>query len=255
MSKITHAWVEPNVDARIGAHVHAWEEVKAFGRRRPLEKLPFITVSREFGCEALPLAQHLVHILNERSRPVYPWVAYDREVIDRVAEEMHLSQAIVESIDGHRRDAMCELFDSILNRKIDESLVIRKICQVVRSLATHGHAVLVGRGSYLVTQDMKTGLHVRLVAPRPWRIHRVADIQRLGYRDAEKLVDQLEKERERFVQMFFVQDPHIVHYHDVVIDNSRFNLTQISNIICAALTSRFGETLGMEEGRVSPGMN
>jgi cytidylate kinase len=240
---MTHTWVEANVDARIGAHVHAWEGVRAFGRQRPLEKLPFITISREFGCEALPLAQHLIRVLNERCPPVYSWLAYDREVIDRVAQELHLSRDIVESIDGHRRSEMCELFDSILNRKVDESLVIRRICQVVRSLATHGHAVLVGRGSYLVTQDLKTGLHVRLVAPRPWRIHCVADVQQLSYRDAEKVVDQLEKEREKFVHMFFVQDPHIIHYHDVIIDNSRFNLAQIAKIVLAALSARFGETL------------
>ena len=46
MSKITHAWVEPNVEARIGAHVHAWEKVRVLGRPRPVEKLPFITISR-----------------------------------------------------------------------------------------------------------------------------------------------------------------------------------------------------------------
>lgn len=243
MSKISHSWVEPSVDARIGAHVHVWEDAKALGRQRPPERFPFITISREFGCEALPLAQYLTHILNERCAPVYPWVAYDREVIDRVAQELHLSREIVESVDGRRRSEMYELFDSILNRKVDESLVIRRICEVIRSLATHGHAVLVGRGSYLVTQDLKTGLHVRLVAPRPWRILRVADIQRLSYHDAEKVVDQFEKERERFIQMFFVQDPHIIHYHDVVIDNSRFNLAQIAEIVFAALGARFGETL------------
>ena len=171
MTKSIHAWVEPKVEARIGAHVHAWEKTKALGRPRPQETFPFITISREYGCDALPLAEHLVHTLNERCRPLYPWVTYDRDVIDKVADEMHLSREIVESIDGHRRNEMSELFDSILNRKVDESLVFRKICQVVRALATHGHAVLVGRGSYLVTQDLKTGLHVRLVAPRPWRIH------------------------------------------------------------------------------------
>ncbi len=243
MSKITHAWVEPNVDARIGAHVHAWEMVKSFGAPRPQEKFPFVTISREFGCEALPLAQRLVEILNERCRPTYPWVAYDREVIDRVAQELHLSREIVQSIDGHRRNEMSEFFDAILNRKVDESLVFRKISQVVRSLATHGHAVLVGRGSYLVTQDLKTGLHVRLVAPRPWRIHRVADVQHLTHAEAEKVVDQFERERERFVQVFFVQDPLIAHYHDVVLDNSRFNLAQIGEIVFAALGARFGEIL------------
>lgn len=243
MSKITRAWVEPGVDARIAAHVHAWEKIKAVAGLRPLEKFPFITISREFGCEGLPLAQRLVDLLNERCRPAHPWVAYDREVVDKVAQEMHLSREIVESIDGHRRSEMSKLFDSILNRKVDESLVFRKICQVIRSLATHGHAVLVGRGSYLVTQDLKTGLQVRLVAPRGWRIHRVADVQQLSYREAEKVVDQFEKEREKFMQTFFVQEPHIMHDHDVTIDNSRFNLAQIAEIVFTALSVRFGETL------------
>jgi cytidylate kinase len=243
MSKITRAWIEPSVDARIAAHLHAWEKIKAVGGSRPLEKFPFITISREFGCEALPLAQQLVQLLNERCRPKHPWVAYDREVIDQVAQEMRLSREIVESIDGHRRSEMSELFDSILNRKADESLVFRKSCQVIRSLATHGHAVLVGRGSYLVTQDLKTGLHVRLVAPQGWRIHRVADVQQLSYREAEKVVAQFEKEREKFVQTFFLQDPHFVHHHDVTIDNSRFNLAQIAEIVFTALGVRFGETL------------
>jgi len=156
---------------------------------------------------------------------------------------MHLSRAIVESIDGHRRSEMSELFDSILNRKVDESVVFRKICRVIRSLATHGHAVLVGRGSYLITQDLKTGLHVRLVAPRAWRIHRVADVQQFSAHDAEKVVDQFEKEREKFIQTFFVHDPHKIHYHDLIIDNSRFNLAQIAEIVFTALGARFGETL------------
>lgn len=243
MSKSVHPWVEAHVDARIAAHVRAWEKTKALGRPRPQEIFPFVTISREYGCEALPLAEHLVQTLNERCRPMYPWVAYDREVIDRVAQELHLNRGIVESIDGHRHTEMQELFDSILNRKVDESLVFRKICQVVRSLATHGHAVLVGRGSYLVTQDLKTALHVRLVAPHSWRVHCVADKLQIAPAEAEKVVSQFETERDRFVRTYFTQEPHALHQHDLIIDNSRFNLSQLVEIVFTALSARFGQIL------------
>ena len=243
MSKISDAWVNVTVDARIAAHVRAWEKTKGTARPRPLETLPFVTISREFGCEALPLAQLLIQILNERCRPAFPWVAYDREVIDRVALEMQLSREIVESIDAHRRDVMSELFESILNRKVDEALVFRQICQVIRSLASHGHAVLVGRGSYLITQDLKTGLHVRLIASRAWRTHCVADRQKITFKEAEKLVEKFEKERERFLNTFFIHDPKVGYYHDLVIDNARFNLKQIGEIVFAALSARFGQRL------------
>lgn len=122
MEKISHGWMGPEIDARIAAHVRAWEKARSIGLPLQLEQQPFVTISREFGCEALPLAQRLVELLNERFHPSVPWVAYERELLERVAHEMHLRHEIVESIDELRRDEMTELIDSILNRKVDEAL-------------------------------------------------------------------------------------------------------------------------------------
>ena len=38
-------------------------------------------------------------------------------------------------------------------------------------------------------------------------------------------------------------DPGFPFHHDLVIDNSRFNLVQIVEIVFAALSARFGQTL------------
>ncbi len=243
MTKISHGWIGSDVDARISAHVHAWEKIRPLGIQRTLETYPFVSISREFGCEALPLAQRLTEILNERCRPSIPWVAYDRELLDKVAEELHLRRDILDSLDGRRRGEMSELFDNIINRKVDDALVVRKLAEVIRTLAIHGHAILVGRGSSLATQDLKNGLHVRLVAPRAWRAARIAADRNIPYREAEKLVDEGEKQRHNYIATYFVVDPHNPFHHDLVIDNSRFNLVQLGEIVFAALGVRFGETL------------
>jgi cytidylate kinase len=154
-----------------------------------------------------------------------------------------LHRNVVESIDGHRRSEMLRLFDSILNNKVDDTLVVRKLAEVIRSLAIHGHAVLVGRGSWLVTQDLKTALHVRLVAPRGWRVYKIASTRELTHDEAEALVSRREKEREQFLKTYFVQDPAHPFYHDLVLDNARFNLDQMVEIILCALAARFGEQL------------
>ena len=229
-------------EARITAHVHAWESLQHLYPAR-YECLPFITISREFGCEGFLFAEQIVEILNERCRPKVPWISYDHEVIDRVARELHLARAVVESLDGQRRDEMSELFNAILNTKVDEALIFRKMAEVIRSLAAHGNAVLVGRGSYWVTQDLKTGLHVRLVAPRAWRISRLATDHHLSIREAERLVLEGERERAHFHATFFVQSPDHPFHHDLIIDNSRFNLAQLAEIVFTALSARFGETL------------
>ena len=243
MSKISHGWAMANLEGRITAHVHAWEKAKERGQPLAPETYPFVTISREFGCEGGALAVRLQEILNERCRPFFTWVAYDQEVLDEVAKALHVARGVVETIDGHRRSEMSELFDAILNQRVDEALVFRKMAEVVRSLAIHGHTVLVGRGSYLITQDLKTGMHVRLEAPRDWRVHRIATDRELSMTEAEKVVHQGERERDHYIKTFFTQDPAHKFHHDLVIDNSRFNLAQIAEIVFTALSVRFGETL------------
>ncbi len=242
MSTLSHGWAVASLEARIAAHVHAWEKVK-HTTAHAHEIYPFVTISREFGCDAVPLAHRLIEILNERCRPSIPWVAYDREVLDRVATEMNLSREIIESLDGLRRNEMTELFNNILSRKVDEVLVFRKMAEVIRSLATHGHSVLVGRGCYMVTQDLKTGLHIRLVAPRNWRIHKVAVDRGITQREAEVLVGEGEKQREHFLRTFFTHDLQHPFHHDLVIEASAFNLAQAAEIVFTALGARFGEQL------------
>jgi len=114
---------------------------------------------------------------------------------------------------------------------------------VIRSLAIHGHTILVGRGSFLITQDLRTGMHVRLVAPRDWRVHSVATDREITSSEAEKIVEQGERRREHYMRTFFAHDPSHPFLHDLIIDNSRFNLAQIAEIVFTALGARFGETL------------
>ena len=59
MSRTLHGWPAASLDVLISAHVHAWQQRVKAGPR-PLDRLPFVTLSRQFGCQALPLAARLV---------------------------------------------------------------------------------------------------------------------------------------------------------------------------------------------------
>lgn len=120
------------------------------------------------------------------------------------------------------------------------------MAEVIRTLAMRGHAVLVGRGGYLITQKLKNGLHVRLVAPRKWRIQRVASLRNVPYSEAERIVEKLHSQRAHFLRTFFLQNPEEPFHFSLVIDNSQFTLAQIAEIVVAAVTTRFGERLQAE---------
>lgn len=235
MRPTPQGWPKAALEARIAAHVRAWEAAR-HAARAASGPLPFVTISRRFGCEGVQLAAALVERLNQKdSGQQQPWVAYDRDVLDRVCAELHLRREIVEAVDEHRRSEFSELFDAVLNRKVDETVIFRKVAEVIRALALHGHAIIVGRGGYLLTRDLEAGLHVQLVAPRDWRIRNVAAWYHLSVSEAEKLLEQREREREHFLQTFFVMPPPEAVLHHLVLDNSRFSVARMAEIVCAAI--------------------
>jgi hypothetical protein len=96
----------------------------------------------------------------------------------------------------------------------------------------------------LITQDLKTGLHIRLVAPPDWRAFKISANRGVTHGEAKKIVAIGERRREDFMRKHFVEHPEHVVNPDLVIDNSRFNLVQIGEIIFTALSTRLGKMLG-----------
>ena len=235
---IRQGWATTDLEARISHHVREWGRLTKIAEPARRTALPFVTIQRDFGCEALRIAQMLSVILNQRFNKTIAWVAYDRELLDRVASELHLRREVVEAIDGSRRDEMAELFDSLLNRKVPDTLMVQKLAEVVRSLALRGHTILVGRGSHLVTKDLKSGLHVRLTAPRLWRVNRVAACRKIPSPTAEQVLVEGERERRHFLNTFFVQDPQRPFQHDLIVDVSQFAPADVAKIIAAAVATR-----------------
>ncbi|HVM62851.1 MAG TPA: cytidylate kinase-like family protein [Verrucomicrobiae bacterium] len=236
----SYCWPTTDLEARIAAHVHAWERATQPERPPPAETLPFVTINREFGCDALQIATKLAETLNTRCDPSVPWVAYDRELIDRVALELRLRREVVESLDDARRNEMSELFDTLLNRRVTEAAIMRKRAEVICSLAIHGHSILVGRGSHLLTKNFQTGLHVHLIAPREWRVHRIAAIRNVSASRAERFVADEEKKRAQFLRTYFLNDPERPFLYDLVVNVAGFDPLEVAEIIlAAALTPRF----------------
>ena len=243
MYKLSQGWVDPKLESRMAAHLRVWQTSRQAPVTRPLETLPFVTISRQAGCQGFTLAHQLMELLNVRFRPSIPWVAYDQELLGKVAAELHVRREILAAVDGRYRDAMTGFFDALLNLRMDESLVFRKMAEVMRSLAIHGRAILLGRGGNLITQDLKNGFHIQLVAPREWRVERMAAIRQVSRAEAGAIIDQVQKERDRFFHTFFTPDPARPFYHDLVIDNSRFNHEQLAELVLDALIVRFGAPL------------
>jgi cytidylate kinase len=175
------------------------------GRAAPA---PFVTISRQCGAGGKTLAERLVEVLNAQpGDAVHLWTSWDRELVEKVASDHHISQEFIETVTETGRtwlDRLATDFATVVDRgQPDELTIYRRVASTVRALAEAGYVVIVGRGGMRITRDLPGGLHLRLVAPLEHRIEEIARRRGLSIREARGYVRSVDRGRAQFYQRFF----------------------------------------------------
>ncbi len=208
----------------------------------PLEKgkpQPFITISREFGCESFETATRLVDKLSAITESGPPWDAFDKTLVEWVAKGDQLLERIIDSMPPeHRRHY--EEFLKVMELKTTscDKLFIR-MARVIKCIAWHGRAVIIGRGGYLVCADMPAGFHVQMVAPKKWRLEQAALQHDFDSEyEAEKYVDMMDKTRKQFFCYHFCREAGHRDDFDLVINNARCSPSEMVDMIICGMKQR-----------------
>lgn len=219
----TNIW-NPQLEAKLSA----WHQMqKVADKAKPA---PCITISREFGCQAYPLAAELTRRLNSQTCQ-NKWVVIGKEIIEEVAE---LSGFSIDQIEKSQDTpaSLKAFFSMFLDRsRADETEVFPHMRSVIRNFAERGNCILVGRGGVCVTQDLSNCVHVRLVAPYQFRLRNIMTGHGLNEKEAEKYIALHQKQRQDFVRRFTgknTDDPELFH---LVMNNARMSVTKIATVI------------------------
>jgi cytidylate kinase len=186
-----------------------------------------IALSREAGAQGATVAQAVGKKLG--------WPVYDRELLQRIAEEMGLRTNLLESLDEKQTHWLLESIQAFtVKNVVGESSFFRHLVETVLSLGTHGSCVIVGRGATMILPPAST-LRVRLVAPREERI--AAMTRRLGLckEEATSFVAKTDRDRARFVKDHFHKDPAEAVQYDLVLNAARFSTEECADLIIDAL--------------------
>ncbi|MDH4129866.1 MAG: cytidylate kinase-like family protein, partial [Spirochaetota bacterium] len=213
-------WSKLSIDKKIGTQIEAWT-----GNPNE-EKKPFITISREFGSEGWIIGQRVEEIINKENDFHPPWVAYNKEILNKLEENENLSKELVESLEKPAGGAINTFIDNFFRNKPVRISIFKKTARVIKALASNGHVIIVGRGGCFITHEMKNGFHVRIVAQMDWRIRNIMKQQNLSQSESEKLVKQMENERDAFIKDYFFTEVSDPHYYDLVINTSRFSIDE-----------------------------
>lgn len=214
-------------EARLAVWHRQAQERKKSGRGAG----PFITISREFGCQAYPLATELAKRLGE------PWSVVDREILEDVEKVSGFS---LEQIEKSRDTpaALKAIFAMFLDStRAEETQIFTHLRQVICKFAAGGDCIIVGSGGAFATQSMANGLHLRLLAPLDFRVRKIMKTHNLDEGQAREFVSRHQKQRDDFIKRLGgvdVEDP--LRYH-CILNNARLSPEQMAEIAKSALSS------------------
>jgi cytidylate kinase len=193
-----------------------------------------IALSREAGIPGTSVAREVGNRLG--------WQVYDHELLERIAQEMHVRTALLESVDERHQSWLLEAlqgFPGVPNKSewrvlVSESAYVRHLVETVLALGIHGQCVIVGRGAAFLL-PAETTLRVRLVAPVKERIAMLRRRLALSEEEASHRVQTVGRERHDFVQDHFQKDPTDATHYDLVLNAGRLPVAAAVGLIIEAL--------------------
>lgn len=220
------------VDKYINSQVIYWKKQKQqLEEAEKTNRLPFVTISREYGCGGFKVASKLVEIFNEEYKTEPAWAAYDRKILNKLMTDTGLSESLIETLTEKARSKMANMIQTTFSSFPPQVAIHKKLTETIALLALHGNVVIVGRGSNMITKNYINGFHVRLVAPVSYRAEKLSKEMNISKSDALKLISEKTKQRDEYMKEFLKFDVTDPHNYDMIINDGVFSVEQTAKII------------------------
>ncbi len=203
-----------------------------------------VTISHQLGCGGSALGQKLSEQLE------IPF--FDREILNIVAEKLHLAESVVE-----RREERLSSFWQSLNRiavlsdpaecltmqsiEPDDHMLFRVESECIARIAERSPGIFLGRCGRYILKDHPRLFSVMVHADLADRIHRVQELFCLEARDAKKLIAKNDRERDAYMRTFACEDWLDARWYDLCINTSSLGIEQS---VAAAMLGIQAKTAG-----------
>lgn len=228
----------PSIEMRLGALLEfnrRKDEIDASrGKVRPT-----ITVSREFGCEAYPMSECLKHIMEKKTGET--WAIMDKALLEEVAKHHNLSEELVSRLGEKKSRILDDVLGTFSPRWKSDNDHFRLLCKHVFSLAEKGNVIIVGRGSSIVTQQLKNCYHFRMYASHQFKVASITKRLKVTKEEAEITVEKNQKQREAFIRDYFNLDPRDQRFYHLVFNNDKNSPERIAQMIAEYVTIGCGD--------------
>lgn len=202
-----------------------------------------ITVSREFGAGGGEVAERVARALG--------WTLVDNEIIDEVAKRAGLAReevaereerapSFIERLSRTLASAMPEFVapEGGTLPDLTEEHLAKLTEKAVSDIAGHENIVLVGRAAAAVLASRPGALHVKIVAPRPERIARIAARLNVDLKEAEKQVSESDGNRARYHKQYYKRDWQDASSYHLTLNTGKLGIEDAVALILSLVRSQ-----------------
>ncbi|MGA6925766.1 MAG: cytidylate kinase-like family protein [Desulfosarcina sp.] len=198
--------INPSIETFVKEQIEKW-------KTQTQTHIPVITVSSEPGSGGRMVARGLVKRLNIDM--------FDRDIIREIAESAHISGVVIETMEKERLTGVKDFIASLVNdRYLWPGVYLDHLMKVVAAIASHGNAVIVGRGAnFLIPPEDR--LSIRVIAPLETRVKNVAKEFGVTREEAKRRVINRENKRAAFIRQSFNADVADPGNYDLVVNTQK----------------------------------
>jgi cytidylate kinase len=191
-----------------------------------------VTISRQAGCGARAVAQHLTKYLQERTPPEEPnWAVFDRNIVAEVLRHHHMPERMAQFMSEKSTSMVNDTLDELFGLHPPSLLLVRQTAETILHLAKRGNVILIGRGANVVTWKLPGTLHVRLVASVEKRAQRLQEADKMGRKEALAAIRHEDKGRGYYLKKYYnkeIDDPLLYH---LIINTDLISYEEAARVI------------------------
>jgi len=214
----------PNLERRLNAYQQIADRKKV---KKEVSNIT-VTISREFGCEAFPIAEKLQSFLIDHTGK--NWIVYDKSLLDAINENQ-----IGDIGDSSR---YMDLLGSFFRNYETHGERYKKLTDYMVEVAEVGNAIIVGRGGSVVAQNLSNCYHFRLIGNDEFKVKSISHRMNLPIDEAKKQIQLEQDSREKFLKDYLGENIADVKWYDGVFNNSRIESPVIAECIFTCIRAR-----------------
>ena len=215
------------------------EHIETLPHGGPRGTAPFVTISRQAGAGGHSLAEALLRLMErQEDKSLFQgWQILDQQLCEILLQDSFLDVSLQSLLSEEYRSQVREFVRSLLGQQ-DQHLAIRKMFEVIRSVAAVGKVIIVGRAGSHITKRLELGVHARLVAPEPLRVRRMMKLLNQDEEESRKVVRKQDHDRIRLLKAYFQVDIDDPLQYDVIWNTGAVSFEVIAESIIGLIRQR-----------------